>query len=284
MHAPPSRKPFCASSEELIQELESADEIVIGVPMHNFSIPSSLKLWIDQIARAGRTFTYGANGPKGLLQNKKATLLVASGGVYSPESPAAALNFVDPYLKAVLGFLGITDVRILPWAESLSLCLRRHRPRYTPCSRRWSRFAPPRPEAILPDCKEKQRMKVAVLIARILLGLIFVVFGLNGFFTSSLRHRRRRGRSVCRTACSQRTTTSLSSRCSSSAACCCSCGRYIPLALVILASDHRQHPAVPHPHGTVGHSDRARRNRLWFIVFAAHRESFRGILSANGSI
>jgi FMN-dependent NADH-azoreductase len=102
-----------ASSDELIQELETADEIVIGVPMHNFSIPSSLKLWIDQIARAGRTFAYDANGAKGLLQNKKATLLVASGGVYSPESPAAALNFVDPYLKAVLGFLGITDVRIL---------------------------------------------------------------------------------------------------------------------------------------------------------------------------
>jgi FMN-dependent NADH-azoreductase len=102
-----------AHSEELIQELEAAHEIVIGVPMHNFSIPSTLKLWIDQIARAGRTFSYGADGPKGLLQNKKATLLIASGGVYSPESPAAALNFVDPYLKAVLGFLGITDVRIL---------------------------------------------------------------------------------------------------------------------------------------------------------------------------
>jgi FMN-dependent NADH-azoreductase len=107
------QKALLAPSDELIQELETADEIVIGVPMHNFSIPSSLKLWIDQIARAGRTFSYDANGAKGLLQNKKATLLVASGGVYSPESPAAALNFVDPYLKAVLGFLGITDVRIV---------------------------------------------------------------------------------------------------------------------------------------------------------------------------
>jgi FMN-dependent NADH-azoreductase len=106
------QKALLASSDELIDELESADEIVIGVPMHNFSIPSSLKLWIDQIARAGRTFAYDANGARGLLQNKKATLLVASGGVYSPESPAAALNFVDPYLKAVLGFLGIADVRI----------------------------------------------------------------------------------------------------------------------------------------------------------------------------
>jgi FMN-dependent NADH-azoreductase len=100
-----------AHSEELIQELESADEIVIGVPMHNFSIPSSLKLWIDQIARAGRTFSYGADGVKGLLGGRKATLLVASGGVYSPGNPFAAMNFADPYVKAVLNFLGITDVR-----------------------------------------------------------------------------------------------------------------------------------------------------------------------------
>lgn len=100
-----------AHSEELIQELESADEIVIGVPMHNFSIPSSLKLWIDQIARAGRTFSYGADGVKGLLEGRKATLLVASGGVYSPGNPFAAMNFADPYVKAVLNFLGITDVR-----------------------------------------------------------------------------------------------------------------------------------------------------------------------------
>jgi len=102
-----------AHSEELIQELESADEIVIGVPMHNFSIPSALKLWIDQIARAGRTFSYGADGPKGLLQGRKATLLVASGGVYSPGSPAAAMNFVDPYMKAVLSFIGITNVQTI---------------------------------------------------------------------------------------------------------------------------------------------------------------------------
>lgn len=103
-----------ADSERLIQELESADEIVIGVPMHNFSIPSSLKLWIDQVVRAGRTFSYGAGGAKGLLpERKKATLLVASGGVYSAESPAAAMNFAEPYLKAILGFIGITDVRII---------------------------------------------------------------------------------------------------------------------------------------------------------------------------
>jgi FMN-dependent NADH-azoreductase len=105
------QKALLAPSEELIQELESADEIVIGVPMHNFSVPAALKLWIDQVVRSGRTFSYGSNGPQGLLTGKKATLLVASGGVYSPDTPAAALNFVDPYLKAVLGFIGITDIR-----------------------------------------------------------------------------------------------------------------------------------------------------------------------------
>lgn len=107
------QKSLLAHSEERIQELESADEIVIGVPMHNFSVPATLKLWIDQVVRAGRTFSYGAGGPKGLLQNKKATLLIASGGVYSADSPAAAMNFVEPYLKAILGFIGITDVRMI---------------------------------------------------------------------------------------------------------------------------------------------------------------------------
>jgi FMN-dependent NADH-azoreductase len=105
------QRALLAPSDELIQELEAADEIVIGVPMHNFSIPSSLKLWIDQVVRGGRTFAYGAEGPKGLLTGKKATLLVASGGVYSPGTPAAAMNFGEPYLKAILGFTGITDVR-----------------------------------------------------------------------------------------------------------------------------------------------------------------------------
>ena len=102
-----------AVSDELIVELQRADEYVFGVPMHNFSIPSTLKLWIDQVARAGKTFSYGANGPKGLLNGKKATLLVASGGVYEHGTAMASLNFVTPYLKAVFGFLGVTDVTII---------------------------------------------------------------------------------------------------------------------------------------------------------------------------
>ncbi len=102
-----------ALSEELIGELERADEYVFGVAMHNFSIPSVLKLWIDQVARNGRTFAYGEHGPRGLLQGKKATVIVASGGVYQAGSPAAAMNFVDPYLKTVLGFIGVTEVNVI---------------------------------------------------------------------------------------------------------------------------------------------------------------------------
>jgi FMN-dependent NADH-azoreductase len=100
-------------SDELIAELEAADEYVFGVAMHNFSIPATLKLWIDQIARRGRTFSYGANGPEGLLKGKKATILAASGGAYEVGTPAGSFNFADHYLKTVLGFLGVTDVTVV---------------------------------------------------------------------------------------------------------------------------------------------------------------------------
>lgn len=102
-----------AISDTLIAEMQKADEYVFGVPMHNFSIPSTLKLWIDQVARAGKTFSYGSEGPKGLLIGKKATLLIASGGVYSQGTAMESLNFVTPYLRAVFGFLGVTDVTII---------------------------------------------------------------------------------------------------------------------------------------------------------------------------
>ena len=109
----PEHKQALAVSDSLISDLERADEYVVGVPMHNFSIPSTLKLWIDQIARVGKTFAYGASGPKGLLTGKKATLLMASGGVYEHGSVLAAFNFVTPYLRAVFGFLGVTDVTFI---------------------------------------------------------------------------------------------------------------------------------------------------------------------------
>jgi FMN-dependent NADH-azoreductase len=104
------QKAALAHSDELIAELEQADEYVIGVAMHNFSIPSVLKLWIDQIVRSGRTFSYGGGTPKGLLEGKKATIVVASGGVYQPGTPYSAYNFIDPYLKTIFAFIGVTDI------------------------------------------------------------------------------------------------------------------------------------------------------------------------------
>jgi FMN-dependent NADH-azoreductase len=108
-----AQKDVLATSELLIAELQEADEYVVGVPMHNFSVPSTLKLWIDQVMRAGKTFAYSAAGAKGLLAGKKATLLIASGGVYEPGSALEALNFVTPYLRTVFGFMGITDVNFI---------------------------------------------------------------------------------------------------------------------------------------------------------------------------
>jgi FMN-dependent NADH-azoreductase len=107
------QKDVLAVSDLLIAELQKADEYVVGVPMHNFSIPSTLKLWIDQVVRMGKTFAYSAAGREGLLTGKKATLLIASGGVYERGSTAEAFNFVTPYLRTIFGFMGVTDVNII---------------------------------------------------------------------------------------------------------------------------------------------------------------------------
>jgi FMN-dependent NADH-azoreductase len=104
------QKQVLALSDELIGELQAADEYVFGVPMHNFGIPSVLKEWIDQIARVGVTFAYVDGVPKGLLNGKKATFLIAAGGKYDPGTATEGLNFVEPYLKVVFGFIGVTDV------------------------------------------------------------------------------------------------------------------------------------------------------------------------------
>jgi FMN-dependent NADH-azoreductase len=96
-----------------VDELLDADVIVIGAPMHNFNIPTSLKAYIDQIARADRTFAYTANGPEGLAKGKKLFVITARGGLYGPGSPAEALNHQTPYLKTFFAFLGITDVTFI---------------------------------------------------------------------------------------------------------------------------------------------------------------------------
>ena len=96
-------------SDELVAELAAADVLVIGAPMYNFSIPATLKAWIDLVARPRLTFRYTENGPEGLLKGKKAYVLVSSGGV-PVGSPA---DFATPYLRHVLGFMGITDVEFI---------------------------------------------------------------------------------------------------------------------------------------------------------------------------
>src|ERR1700682_3193017 len=93
----PQQKELLSLSDSLLAELEQADEYVIGVPMHNFGVPSVLKLWIDQIARVGRTFSYADGTPKGLLVGKKATFLIATGGIYDARTKMASFNFVEPY-------------------------------------------------------------------------------------------------------------------------------------------------------------------------------------------
>jgi FMN-dependent NADH-azoreductase len=100
-----------ALSDTLIEELLAADLIVLGVPMHNFSIPASLKAWIDLITRAGKTFSYGDTGPKGLIpSDKKVLVIVTRGGAYGAGSPA---DFQVPYLRHMLGFIGLSDVTVI---------------------------------------------------------------------------------------------------------------------------------------------------------------------------
>jgi len=111
---PPQQKELLSLSDSLLAELEQADEYVFGVPMHNFGVPSVLKLWIDQIARVGRTFSYAGGGaPKGLLIGKKATFIIATGGIYDAQTRMASFNFVEPYLRSVFGFLGVTEVTFI---------------------------------------------------------------------------------------------------------------------------------------------------------------------------
>jgi len=98
-----------ALSDTLITELRMADEYVIGAPMHNFTIAANLKLWIDQVVRVGETFAYTEAGRVGTLTDKKATFMVASGGVYGPGTAAESFNFVEPYLRTIFGFIGVTE-------------------------------------------------------------------------------------------------------------------------------------------------------------------------------
>ena len=105
-------------SDELITELKAADVVVIGAPMYNFGIASTLKAWFDHVLRAGATFRYTENGPQGLLPGKRAIVVVTRGGLYS-EGPAQAMDSQEPHLRTLLGFMGITDVTFVR-AEKLA--------------------------------------------------------------------------------------------------------------------------------------------------------------------
>ena len=96
-------------SDALISELTATDTLVIGLPIYNFSVPAAFKAWIDQVARAKVTFRYGENGPEGLLENKKAYVIITSGGTQL----GSEVDFVSDYIHHVLGFIGIKDVTII---------------------------------------------------------------------------------------------------------------------------------------------------------------------------
>ena len=109
-----------AASQAVLEEFLSADTIVIGAPMYNFTIPSQLKAWIDRIVVAGKTFRYGASGPEGLAGNKRVIIAISRGGLYGPDAPAAALEHLESYLRGILGFIGVTNPEFIV-AEGLLL-------------------------------------------------------------------------------------------------------------------------------------------------------------------
>lgn len=105
-----------AIADQLIDELQDADTLVIGLPMYNFGVPSSLKAWFDHVARSGTTFRYTADGPEGLLKNKKVYVLATRGGIYV----GTAADQQTPYVKQFLSFLGMDDVQFI-YAEGLAI-------------------------------------------------------------------------------------------------------------------------------------------------------------------
>jgi len=107
------QKKVIALSETLINELLQADAIVIGAPMYNFAVSAPLKAWIDQVVRAGKTVLFKESGPEGVLKNKKVFVIASRGGAYRPGTPTQLFDHQEPYLRHVLGFIGLTDVTFI---------------------------------------------------------------------------------------------------------------------------------------------------------------------------
>ncbi|RXH31964.1 FMN-dependent NADH-azoreductase [Bradyrhizobium zhanjiangense] len=112
--APAELAPDLAASAAALDEFLAADIVVIGAPMYNFTIPSQLKAWIDRILVAGKTFKYGATGPEGLAGGKRVIVAISRGGYYGAETPYAAGEHLETYLRWVFGFMGITSVEFIP--------------------------------------------------------------------------------------------------------------------------------------------------------------------------
>jgi len=91
----------------------AADIVVLGAPMYNFTIPSQLKAWIDRIIVRGQTFKYGANGPEGLAGNKRVIVAISRGGFYGADTPMAALEHLESYLRGVFAFIGVTNLEFI---------------------------------------------------------------------------------------------------------------------------------------------------------------------------
>ena len=108
------QKALLVPSDELIAELQKADEYLIATPMYNFGIPAKLKAYVDHVVRSGLTFTMNADGSyTGLLSGKKATVIIASAGEYGPDAPTVGLDTLKPYLQEILGFIGVTEVTFI---------------------------------------------------------------------------------------------------------------------------------------------------------------------------
>lgn len=108
-----TQRVLVAPSFAMIEELKRADIVVFASPMHNFSVSSLLKAYIDQVCRYGLTFQYGVSGPEGLLQGKKG-IIVSSAGMDFQDEPAKDIDFQTPYLKHILSFMGIKDISVVP--------------------------------------------------------------------------------------------------------------------------------------------------------------------------
>ena len=109
----PAAQAAMRESNHYVEQLLGATEIVVATPMYNLSIPAALKAWIDQIVRVGRTFTFANGSFKGLTPARRVSVIVSSGSDFRPGTPGEGYNFVEPYLRALFGFIGITDVRFV---------------------------------------------------------------------------------------------------------------------------------------------------------------------------